>query len=68
MNKRFGGVSKTYCCPHCEKNFLVPFQTKGGGKTQWTYRRRKNKKTEYYCSYHCYKATEEVEVNDRTYT
>ena len=60
---RFGGVSKSYICPVCEKLFLVPFQSKGGGKTQWVYKRKKAGKIEYICSYHCFK-TEGVKVND----
>lgn len=64
---RYGGVSKTYTCPVCGKQFLVPYQSKGGGRMQWVFRRRHKGKTDYYCSYHCYKA-EEVNRNDGTYT
>uniref|UniRef100_UPI00405766F2 hypothetical protein n=1 Tax=Acetatifactor sp. TaxID=1872090 RepID=UPI00405766F2 len=57
---RYGGVSKMYRCPVCDKDFFVPFQTKGGGRTNWVYKRRKKKKSIYYCSYHCYMTKEEV--------
>ena len=60
---RFGGVSKSYICPACSKLFLVPYQSKGGGRMQWVYRRKKAGKIEYFCSYHCFK-TEEVTAHD----
>lgn len=51
---RYGGVSKFYRCPVCKKNFLIPFQTKGGGKTHWVYKVRRNRKLIYMCSYRCF--------------
>ncbi len=63
MKWRYGGISKAYICPHCRNLFLVPFQTKGGGKTHWVYKRHKV----YYCSYHCYRESEE-RIYDGTYT
>ena len=60
--KRYGGISKLYYCPICDQTFLVPFQSKGGGRTQWVYKRRRNKRMTYYCSYHCYKVSEEVKA------
>lgn len=64
---RFGGVSKTYICPHCGKLFMVPYQSKGGGKTQWVYRRKQDKRQTYYCSYHCLRESEN-QIYDGTYT
>jgi len=51
---RYGGISKSYICPQCGKLFLVPYQSKGGGRTQWVYRIRHAGVTSYFCSYHCY--------------
>lgn len=60
---KYGGVSKTYICPRCGKEFLVPFQTRGGGKTTWVYQRHCKRKKIYYCSYHCFADTEEKEID-----
>lgn len=50
----YGGLGKDYICPVCGKTFSVPFQTKGGGRTKWTYaRRKKNGRKEYLCTYSC---------------
>lgn len=54
---RCGGVSRLYVCVWCKREFRVPFQTRGGGKTQWVYSRRKGKKKLYYCSYKCFTAS-----------
>lgn len=37
MYKRCGGVSKIYRCPVCHEIFAVPYQTRGGGRTNWVY-------------------------------
>lgn len=51
---RYGGVSKMYRCPVCRRLFLIPFQSKGGGRTHWVYQRQSGRRKIYYCSYHCY--------------
>lgn len=52
---QFGGISKEYVCPQCGRRFLVPYQTRGGGKTQWVFKLRgEARRTQYFCSYHCY--------------
>lgn len=60
---RYGGISKSYVCPVCGTLFLVPYQSKGGGRMQWVYRKRYKGKMAYFCSYHCFK-NREVKVND----
>lgn len=61
--KKYGGVSKLYLCPICHKSFLVPFQTKGGGKTHWVYCLYKERRKIYLCSYHCFlEAKERLEA------
>lgn len=58
---RYGGISKEYTCPQCGRHFLVPFQTRGGGKTQWVFKLYgEERKTQYFCSYHCYARTLET--------
>ena len=57
---RFGGVSKTYICPVCGKVFLVPFQSKGGGHTQWVFRKRVKNRFVYMCSYSCFNVSIEM--------
>ncbi len=54
--QKYGGVTKGYVCPACGKYFFVPFQSKGGGKTQWAYRRRVKNRMLYFCSYGCYQS------------
>lgn len=60
----YGGISKKYICPQCGRQFLVPFQTRGGGKTQWAYCVRKKRKKTFLCSYKCLNLakSEETEV------
>ncbi len=58
MEDRYGGVSKSYICPVCQNRYQIPFQTKGGGRIQWVFKRKQKGKTIYYCSYHCFKASE----------
>lgn len=53
MSESYGGISKSYICPQCGKSFLVPYQSKGGGKTEWAYSRHNKKKKQYFCSYSC---------------
>lgn len=47
------GVTKEHICPWCGKKFYIPYQSKGGGRTQWTYKLRLGNKRYYYCSYSC---------------
>lgn len=62
-NARYGGISKGYICPVCRKNFFVPFQTKGGGKTNWVYKIKQNRKNIYLCSYSCFnRAKKEADI------
>lgn len=61
----YGGVSKIYTCAVCKKNFLVPFQTRGGGHTQWVYVRKRNRKRIYCCSYKCYISYTKIEEDKR---
>lgn len=56
-----GGVSRTCICALCKTSFLMPFQTRGGGKTEWVYTRKKGRKKIYYCSYKCFTAAKPEE-------
>lgn len=62
--ERYGGVSKTYICPVCGRLFLVPFQTKGGGHTEWVYVLWNRRKKKYLCSYRCFSAVKEKMKNN----
>lgn len=54
----YGGTGKEYICPQCGKTFRIPFQTRGGGKTQWAYYGYEGKHKKYMCSYSCVLANE----------
>ena len=41
-------------CPWCGKKFYMPYQSRGGGRTQWTYKLRLGNRRYYYCSYTCF--------------
>lgn len=53
IQSQYGGLGKDYVCPVCKKTFSVPFQTRGGGKTQWAYARWISGHKAYICSYSC---------------
>ena len=57
---RYGGVSKMYTCPVCKSKFMVPFQTRGGGRNKWVYISYKARKKIYFCSYHCKNEAEHI--------
>lgn len=42
-------------CPCCGSVFYVPYQSRGGGKTNWIYSVREGNKRIKLCSYHCYR-------------
>lgn len=60
MYKRCGGVSKIYRCPVCHEIFAVPYQTRGGGRTNWVYSVRQKRRKIYYCSYHCFREMQKM--------
>lgn len=40
--------------PGMSRDFAVPYQTRGGGRTNWVYSVRQKRRKIYYCSYHCF--------------
>lgn len=51
---RIYGVTKERICPWCGKKFYIPYQSRGGGRTQWVYKLRLGNLHYYYCGYTCF--------------
>lgn len=49
-----------YRCPVCHEIFAVPYQTRGGGRTNWVYSVRQKRRKIYYCSYHCFREMQKM--------
>lgn len=47
-------LSKKYICPVCGKIFYIPYQSKGGGRTNWVFKIRVGNKKYHLCSYSCH--------------
>lgn len=50
-----------YCCPVCHSVFSVPYQTKGGGRTNWVYSVCQKRRKIYCCSYHCFRMMQRMQ-------
>lgn len=62
---KYIGISKRYLCPCCRRTFLVPYQSRGGGRTEWVYRMRIKNKRVYLCSYRCFQELSDMEPIER---